>query len=497
MHREQETKYEPEPDATAPDWLAVDDVREVREVPSVQLVAVYFDTIDLRLARAGGTLRRREGGPDAGWHVKVPAGRARTEIQRPLGRATTPTKAVRDLVAGWTRGAPLAPVAAITTARRTTLLLGEAGESLAEFADDRVTGTTPDGDSVEWREWELELIDGDADLLADADDLLTDAGVGPAATGTKLARVLGDVDDDEQHLRRPKAGKPAARVVHARLAELVGDLARRDVPARMGTDEGVHKLRVSCRRLRAVLAFARPVLDRDVTDPVRDELRWLAGVLGEARDATVVHERLRGLVEEEPRHLVHGPVLPRLRATYRGRGLADVRAALLSPRYFALRDRLDALVADPPWTELADAPASAVLPKMLRKELKRVRKRARAAAAEDDAPSALHEVRKATKRLRYSAEAVEPVAGKPAHKLASAAKHLTSHLGELQDTVVSRSELLGLARAAAAHGEPGFTYGRLYTREEQHAAALADGYDSGTAMRELRRRTDKAVKAVR
>src|SRR3954452_19955683 len=51
------------------------------------LDAVYFDTDDLRLAAAGRTLRRRTGGDDAGWHLKVPAGTAaRSEIRLPPGR---------------------------------------------------------------------------------------------------------------------------------------------------------------------------------------------------------------------------------------------------------------------------------------------------------------------------------------------------------------------------------------------------------------------------
>ena len=39
-----------------------------------ELVAVYYDTADLRLIRSRLTLRRRRGGSDAGWHLKLPAG---------------------------------------------------------------------------------------------------------------------------------------------------------------------------------------------------------------------------------------------------------------------------------------------------------------------------------------------------------------------------------------------------------------------------------------
>ncbi|WP_242418751.1 CYTH domain-containing protein, partial [Frankia sp. CpI1-P] len=39
---------------------------------TVTLDAVYYDSDDLRLARNQITLRRRTGGHDAGWHLKLP-----------------------------------------------------------------------------------------------------------------------------------------------------------------------------------------------------------------------------------------------------------------------------------------------------------------------------------------------------------------------------------------------------------------------------------------
>src|SRR4051812_11066214 len=58
------------------------------ETARQRLAATYFDTDDLRLAAAGLTLRRRTGGDDAGWHLKVPAAPgARSEVQLPAGRA--------------------------------------------------------------------------------------------------------------------------------------------------------------------------------------------------------------------------------------------------------------------------------------------------------------------------------------------------------------------------------------------------------------------------
>ena len=76
------------------------------------LDAVYYDTDDLRLARNRMTLRRREGGDDAGWHLKIPTtDGARDEIGRPLGDPGQVPQDLLDLVAVRVRGAELHPVA--------------------------------------------------------------------------------------------------------------------------------------------------------------------------------------------------------------------------------------------------------------------------------------------------------------------------------------------------------------------------------------------------
>jgi inorganic triphosphatase YgiF len=88
----------------------------------------------------------------------------------------------------------------------------------------------------------------------------------------KIIGVLGDRLPPEARLGSAKPGKPAARVVQRRLAKQVAELLRRDSQIRRGEDEGVHRARVACRRLRSALATFRPLLDREVTDPLRDEI---------------------------------------------------------------------------------------------------------------------------------------------------------------------------------------------------------------------------------
>src|SRR3954449_13240747 len=101
---------------------------------TLRLSATYFDTADLRLAAAGLTLRRRTGGEDAGWHLKVPAGPgARSEVRLPPTRAARSVPpALQRMVRVHSGGAPLQPVAQIDTERTVRRLVDPTGQVLVE-----------------------------------------------------------------------------------------------------------------------------------------------------------------------------------------------------------------------------------------------------------------------------------------------------------------------------------------------------------------------------
>ena len=242
--------------------------------------------------------------------------------------------------------------------------------------------------------------------------------------------------------------------------------------------DSVHQFRVTARRLRGALATFRPLLGRPVTEPIRDELRWIARTLSDARDAEVMHERLRGLLEEEP--VVVGPVRRRMQRTYRAQerdGMQNADELLASERYFSLLRALDGLIADPPWTEKGAEDARKLTRRRLRKERRRVQGRVEAAQALAEVDGevhdvAVHRVRKSVKRFRYAIEAAEPVIGEDADRLRLKAKEQSQVLGERQDTTVTRADLLEMARAATEEGESAFTYGRLHAREAARAGEL-------------------------
>jgi CHAD domain-containing protein len=141
-------------------------------------------------------------------------------------------------------------------------------------------------------------------------------------------------------------------------------------------------------------------------------------------------------------------------------------------RYFRLLDALEALFAAPPFAPLASKPAVKVIPRMVQRDVKRLRTAAqearRHAAGTGDHP-ALHEARKDGKRLRYAAEAAAPVNPKQAARLADAAHGIQKVLGDHQDSVVTRELLRRLGAEAFTLGENGFSYGRLHALEQSAA----------------------------
>jgi CHAD domain-containing protein len=210
------------------------------------------------------------------------------------------------------------------------------------------------------------------------------------------------------------------------------------------------------------------VLDRAVTDRLRDELSWLGGQLASARDGEVALGHLRAVVAAEREELVLGPVAARLQQAQLREvqaGADRARLTLSEPRYLALLDGLHGLIADPPFTPLARNGVRPVLRRATRRSVRRLRRRLDAArqAPEDARGTALHEVRKAAKLVRYVAEA-----GEVPHlrRVTRAAKRAQKVLGERQDTAVTRELCRRLGVVAAAAGENSFTYGRLHALEQ-------------------------------
>ncbi|QEV18096.1 CYTH and CHAD domain-containing protein [Streptomyces alboniger] len=522
--REIERKYDVDgADAELPDLSGVAGVGDVLDKGVVELDAVYWDTPDQRLAAASITLRRRTGGADEGWHLKLPVSLAqgvRDEVHEPL--SDTVPRSLLGLVRSRVREADLVPVVRLLSARKLRHLVDAKGALLAEVSVDGVIAErlTPGGGTAEWSEIEVELADGcDPALLDKVEKKLRKAGVRRSTASSKLARALKETAPKETAPKeaaskgrktkkaaadevRPAegavgAGKPAGKseAVAEAVREAVGDgtgtagdhavaylRAQRDAivsldPAvRRDLPDSVHQMRVATRRMRSAFKSYRKILDRTVTDPVGDELKWLAGELGVDRDQEVLTDRLVTRVEALPKTLLLGPVRGRLRVwsvTRRTGSRRRTVAVLDSKRYLTLLNTIDALLAEPPLRPAASAPPAKALPKALLKDYARLATRvehALALAPGDERDRAMHEARKAAKRARYAGEAAVPALGKAAKRFAKRMKSVQSVLGGHQDSVVAREALRALAIQAHLAGETAFTWGLLYGQEEASAA---------------------------
>ncbi|KOX07927.1 hypothetical protein ADL05_28005 [Nocardiopsis sp. NRRL B-16309] len=429
---------------------------------SHELDATYVDTADLGLAARGVTLRRRTGGTDAGWHLKIPWGEgAKREFHAPLGTDTdTAPDELAGLVRATARGAELRPVARIAT-RRTEYALRDAdGTPLVLVADDTVTGEATGADSTTWREVEVELADGDRALQERVGERLAAAGAVPSATGSKLLTVLGDRVPRPVLRPAPRSsGGTAGDVVRTYLWDQVEHLLVHDPPVRLDEPDAVHQMRVATRRVRAVLQVFPGALRRDATRPVADELRRLSGVLGLARDLEVLRERCESWLTELPQRTAgHRLTGAWLRAVDDHRAVERRRIdeELAGARYLALLDALDGLRTDPPLAERAGGQARTVLAEDLARSCLRMadaHDHATAARDADTRVTAWHEVRKAAKRTRYAATLAAPALGRPAKRVRSWASRLQEVLGEHQDGVALRAYLEEHAHTLVAADE--------------------------------------------
>lgn len=191
-----EIKLDVDADTAAPDWRGLPEVAELTGPEVRELDARYFDTTDFALARAGYALRRRTGGPDAGWHLKGPRhGAGRVELGWPLEEGDALPAAVQAEIRRLTAD-PVRPIARVRNRRLAVQMKDAAGDVVAEFLDDHVqTRDEATGTERSWREWEIELgpaAPDDAErFLSEIADLARNAGARPASSESKIGRALG------------------------------------------------------------------------------------------------------------------------------------------------------------------------------------------------------------------------------------------------------------------------------------------------------------------
>ncbi|MEJ4112801.1 CYTH domain-containing protein [Corynebacterium kroppenstedtii] len=227
---EVEVKFAVDASTPIPNFSSVGGVVSVGTERYFSLSATYYDTPDLQLTRKKITLRRRRGGPDEGWHLKLPGQHGRREVHAPLdaGEFSNPHQVYppHTLIDVLTKDIPTVAstttfiaIAQVDNERHITDIMVNYHEATpathhndahqtttsdvhkgAEFCDDHVTsrGLLPGGVTHHWREWEIELSSTLAqrqhanNLLDRLSQHTTAAGARISTSPSKLVMAMGD-----------------------------------------------------------------------------------------------------------------------------------------------------------------------------------------------------------------------------------------------------------------------------------------------------------------
>ena len=418
-----------------------------------RLVAIYFDTPDLALNKAGYTLRIRRDGRKRVQTVKAVSSSAaglfvRGEWERPVRSDQPVIDDKAGPLAQLVDGAVLARIAPIFTTE-VDRLSGpvESATATIEYAID--SGDVRAGQrSVPLSELELELMQGSPRLLFDFARKLSEQVPLRLGVRTKSGRgyaLIGAVPgaavkadpirlDHEIGTGGAFVEIAGACIRHYRFNEallLEGDGA-----------EAIHQARVAIRRLRSAFSLFRPLFEGDDRAALLSvDLRWLAGELGTIRDIDVLRPRL----DASQRAAL---------AVIRDGKFAHVRTVLMSARVRLLPIELSEWLtigrwqSDPADPGLRDRNIRSFAGDRLDRLRRRIRRDGRKLTHLDDEHR--HEVRKDAKKLRYAAEFfVSLYTGRKARRRL---EDFLDHLEDLQDRLGQLNDIAAVPELLAALG---------------------------------------------
>ena len=494
-HQEIEIKLELAP-ANLPDLKKIPFLRTVKPTPKgTPQVSVYFDTNTQKLRKKGLMLRvRREGRhhtqtikatANAGdferdeWEAEIAGNEP--DLDQANGTALEPllTKKLRRR---------LKPVFE-TRVRRTVYPLIDNAHAIALTVDQGTIDTGTRSQSL--CEIELELMRGSAADLFDVARELTQALPARLAVKSKSERGY-EILDRQQEL----PVKAAAIDLHAGMSareafKTIGlaclKQAINNEPAlNRGDPEGVHQMRIGLRRLRAAMSLFAALLRDAQTAAIKNELKWLAGELGPARELEVLVSRVVVPMKRQRRRWRGMPSLSHEFAERRDAALSRAQGAVQSARFRALtldvaawleaglwRNPQDDLVRD-----RGDLPIEMVALEQLARRWRKVRKKGRILARLD--ARRRHKLRIKTKKLRYAAEFFATLfttkrALKRRKQFLPALERLQDGLGDLNDIAVHEKRIAAMGvRRRRSNPSRVFAAGLLTGREDARAdAAMA------------------------
>jgi CHAD domain-containing protein len=258
------------------------------------------------------------------------------------------------------------------------------------------------------------------------------------------------------------------------------------IDGHVGVDE-VHDLRTSTRRLRTAIKLHRDDAPKRRRDAVEDELKRLTRRLGAVRDLDVVLEELDVAVPTLPGAVDQADVAP-LRDAWRVErraGARRLRAELGRGRFGRALDRAAGLV---PAARGSDASPGAEVPRVATKAPGLIWGAYGAVLAQDvdprtADPAAIHQLRIAAKKLRYTLETFED-ALEPGATLIREVTALQDAAGSMHDAIVAGERARSTVRPRD-----------LSKRQRRAVAAFAEG--RATAAESLRPTIARRLRAVR
>lgn len=445
------------------------------------LTSTYYDTPNYDLARAQITLRRRVENRKGAWQLRLPLDGARREIEL-AGAPGVPPAGLRDILFLHLQGQDLALVATLRTWRTGVRVHGHNGAS-ADVLLDTVSVLKDHHVLRSFREVEIERLSGDGVLVTHLEDTLLKSGAQEHDGRPKLFRAL---DLPAPHPPEPPpVESPAVEHLTYILTKYVEVLRVRDPGTRLGGEsEDLHEMRVSTRRLRAILRAARPLLVPEWPEALRAELAWLGELLGHARDLDVQVEYFReeaATLESRDRKPLERFVA-QLR-TERHRVQQSLVSELNSPRYLDLIRNL---------VHAAHEPAVVISPVRLvdiaAVEFTKLRKAMRKLGSSPSDPE-LHRIRIKTKRARYAAELAETCTGKAATQYIAQAKRFQDLLGVHQDAVLAEQHIREFT-AQSASVRAAFVAGRMVERQRQRRESARSAFRA--QWKKLKKRGERA-----
>jgi CHAD domain-containing protein len=469
---------------------------------ATQLEDRYVDTRDGALAKAGFAVRLRQSGDETIVTVKSLTSTegdggavSRDELEGPADRVAPPAEweasDARALVLEHAGDAPLVERVTIRQLRHRRML--RSGESHVELSLDEVDVVSRGRIVRSFLELEAELVKGDANLLGDlARRLDTESGLarsdhsklemalaavggsngtatgeaklrrsrskpssdeaGSAEEGTSGAQGAPDDAYGESDAPRLVVGKSPGVVAEDHIAEAgrkvmrfhLARMLEREPGVRNGNNiEDVHKMRVATRRQRAAWRVFGEAFRKKRTKAYRDGLRDIARRLGTVRDLDVQLECADAYRADLP--VAEQRAVEPLLAEWR-QHRDDARVLLMRELDSAGYERLIDDYLDFVRTEgAAVSQVTAASPHRVRDTApSRIWAAYEQVRAYEpvlrwaDTP-ALHELRIASKWLRYSLEFVQETLGDESAPLIEKVTNLQDHLGLMNDANVSAS----------------------------------------------------------